>query len=622
MARGGYIGVKSDTPVYTDITVTGENLGGHFVVSKDDYGFTWSNDYRLFLPDNVRAEPGSFSAIRLRAIKDMELSFMFHVLYLGTGGSFGIFCQDPKGYILEDIYIENQQDIHEQFQVSILSGDTINIVYRKGTGIDEIPCAIESITVSTKTYPSYAREFNKIYIGDEDGIARRVRKGYVGDENGIARLFYINDNRLAKEYSIGESIFLPIDRLSREFIVVHQGNPDTSIYDGSCNGTWLMQKDIYDSGLPLSSDYATSELHAHLNRDFLSTSYPDVLDAVRHVKIPYVTTDKVVATLDKGLPTRVFPISISELGLTEWVVNSKNTAPADGAKLDYFDSTTGGPNEKLQATLPTGQEFPWDTRSYLVNIASGGLRPCFSVNTDGSIRGDRTHDIGTHIRPTLILNQATEIDPETNTLASLPKVTWYKYHCGLAGYYEEVESTKIGEIEEFSGRYPSSPQSHNFGRSYYLEEDFNPQSDSRGYIIEDKINLRTESGGLNPEGLVGCYHTASAYRGSDSHQPYKDYLYRVIEVVSMTDTPSGLVEISIKSECIGVADFVIERYYSNPWQSDDQKFTIVDGLLPEDGILAWEGTGAYLEPAMVLFIGGTSLSAPRGVYWYYSQRQR
>lgn len=48
----------------------------------------------------------------------------------------------------------------------------------------------------------------------------------------------------ASNLSIGETVSINIDGEPYEFIVVHQGLPSSG-YDASCNGTWLLMKDIY-----------------------------------------------------------------------------------------------------------------------------------------------------------------------------------------------------------------------------------------------------------------------------------------------------------------------------------------------------------------------------------------
>ena len=72
--------------------------------------------------------------------------------------------------------------------------------------------------------------------------------------------------------AIGSTIKLKVNGSAKDFIVVHQGKP-SSVYDDSCNGTWLLMKDIYENRQWHSSntnDYANSTIHSYLNSTFLN----------------------------------------------------------------------------------------------------------------------------------------------------------------------------------------------------------------------------------------------------------------------------------------------------------------------------------------------------------------
>lgn len=46
--------------------------------------------------------------------------------------------------------------------------------------------------------------------------------------------------------AVGSVVKLNVNGAAKEFLVVHQGKP-SSLYDDSCNGTWLLMKDIYEN---------------------------------------------------------------------------------------------------------------------------------------------------------------------------------------------------------------------------------------------------------------------------------------------------------------------------------------------------------------------------------------
>ena len=89
--------------------------------------------------------------------------------------------------------------------------------------------------------------------------------------------------------AVGSIVKLKVNGAAKEFIVVHQGKPG-SMYDESCNGTWLLMKDIYESRQWHSTntnylEYST--IHSYLNSTFLNLFESNIRDAIKQVKIPY-----------------------------------------------------------------------------------------------------------------------------------------------------------------------------------------------------------------------------------------------------------------------------------------------------------------------------------------------
>lgn len=63
--------------------------------------------------------------------------------------------------------------------------------------------------------------------------------------------------------AVGSIVKLKVNGAAKEFIVVHQGKP-SSLYDDSCNGTWLLMKDIYENRVWQSGNinkYESSDIH-------------------------------------------------------------------------------------------------------------------------------------------------------------------------------------------------------------------------------------------------------------------------------------------------------------------------------------------------------------------------
>ena len=85
--------------------------------------------------------------------------------------------------------------------------------------------------------------------------------------------------------AIGSTIKLKVNGSAKDFIVVHQGKP-SSVYDDSCNGTWLLMKDIYENRQWHSSntnDYANSTIHSYLISTFLNLIEANIMNAIKQV---------------------------------------------------------------------------------------------------------------------------------------------------------------------------------------------------------------------------------------------------------------------------------------------------------------------------------------------------
>lgn len=155
------------------------------------------------------------------------------------------------------------------------------------------------------------------------------------------------------ELPVGSSVFMNVDGVRTEYIIVHQGNPDPTIYDASCNGTWLLMKDIYEirkwHTTSLENNLENSTVHSYLNGTFLNLFDANIRDAIKQVKIPYRKgvgnggTDQSGAN---GLSCKAFLLSGYELG---WTTSDSNYFPVDGAKLDYFmsGSTTAADSKRI-----------------------------------------------------------------------------------------------------------------------------------------------------------------------------------------------------------------------------------------------------------------------------------
>lgn len=137
--------------------------------------------------------------------------------------------------------------------------------------------------------------------------------------------------------AVGSIVKIKVNGASKDFIVVHQGLP-SSAYDASCNGVWVVMKDIYTTMKwdGSNNDYLNSDMTAYLNGTFISLIDADIRNAIKQVKIPYTNySNNNVMSGSNGLSCKVFLLSGTEVGFSG--VSYMNT---EGAKLSYFDSAS------------------------------------------------------------------------------------------------------------------------------------------------------------------------------------------------------------------------------------------------------------------------------------------
>lgn len=214
--------------------------------------------------------------------------------------------------------------------------------------------------------------------------------------------------------AVGSIVKLKVNGTATEFIIVHQGKP-SSIYDESCNGTWLLMKDIYKNGqwhTTNNREYQYSAIHNYLNGTFFNLFDENIRGSIKQVKIPYLDTPALLGTVAiksgaNGLPCKIFPLSGYEVGWTE----SDDRFWADGAKLDYFAAGTGtSANSKRIAKL-NGSSANWWLRSpYTTNKDTA-----WYVRQNGSY-GNDTVTMMCGIRPALVLPQDMEVDSSGNVV--------------------------------------------------------------------------------------------------------------------------------------------------------------------------------------------------------------
>lgn len=219
--------------------------------------------------------------------------------------------------------------------------------------------------------------------------------------------------------AIGSTIKLKVNGSAKDFIVVHQGKP-SSVYDDSCNGTWLLMKDIYESRQWHSSntnDYANSTIHSYLNSAFLAMFDSNIQKAIKQVKLPYRKgsgTSTTVTSGSNGLSAKIFLLSATETSFSFSYMPS-----GEGAELAYFKGCADNSSDSKRVAYLNGSATFWWLRSPYCGNFYGAL----CVGSDGDWGGGYC-SYSDGIRPALILPSTLLVSDDgtvsTNTAPSTP----------------------------------------------------------------------------------------------------------------------------------------------------------------------------------------------------------
>ena len=177
----------------------------------------------------------------------------------------------------------------------------------------------------------------------------------------ISKLFSpISTGTSAGDIDVGATVKINENGQPVDYLIVHQGLP-SSMYDVSCEGTWLLRTDIAETRQWHSSnvnDYANSTINAYLNGDWLDRYDADVAEAIKQVKIPYRAGNGYSTTVtsgSSGLSAKIFLLSATEVGF-----NMSYMPTNEGVELAYFSGCADdGADNKRIAYLNSSVAIWW-----------------------------------------------------------------------------------------------------------------------------------------------------------------------------------------------------------------------------------------------------------------------
>ena len=235
------------------------------------------------------------------------------------------------------------------------------------------------------------------YMGGNLGTAlNQLSRAVLYNQNQIAKYAEVNIN--LANVSVGDEVNLPYNGVMVPHIVVQIGTPNAEIYDASCDGVWLLRKNIVENGQWNSSNVSTlngSTIMATM-QGYVANYDSTVQSAIQTVKIPYCVGNgsTTVNTLTNGLQCQVFPLGAYELGVT---TDDYAYYPVDGSTLSYFQGISPNADPKRISQL-NGIATAWWTRApYTSNN-----NECFKVGVSGNLSGSAPNQ-QSGIRPCFIM---------------------------------------------------------------------------------------------------------------------------------------------------------------------------------------------------------------------------
>lgn len=400
MAKEIYIGGSAPKYITTteNVNITAGNISAYFTVSNGSYYFAGSGS--TFTTNNGGVA-SSTAKTTLTAKQDMS-NITFNYSYSSEAG-WDKFTLTVAGTVVENAV--SGATTTKSYNGTLSAGDTIIFQYAKdgSANANSDKCTFSNMVVQIQTLEqdgtvdNVARKVTQPYIGVSN-VARKVKSGYIG-MGGVARECYVSGTSVG-DLTVGASVFMNVNGVSTEFLVVHQGLPDATIYDASCDGTWLLMKNLYVNqwrwnGYDGSKGYNESLIHNYFENEFLPTLSNGVLSIIKQVKIPYCSINDILYTGGNGLSTRAFLLSSCEVG----AMRSK-----DGVVLDYFKT-----NDRVARNADGYVSSWWIRTQYDTDKA-------WYITSNGTDNGKLKTNLD-YIRPAFILPNETLIDENFTVIA-------------------------------------------------------------------------------------------------------------------------------------------------------------------------------------------------------------
>lgn len=240
------------------------------------------------------------------------------------------------------------------------------------------------------------------------GAARTVEKAYTLT-GGKAMLWYQLGATLGS-LAVGSLVYFAVGGVRTPWIVVEQGRP-SSMYDASCDGTWLLCKDVYSSkqwSKTVKNDYSLSGIRAYMDSTLLDAIDQNVKSVIKDVRIPYRPgggSSTSVNSGANGLRCKVFLLSAAEVNL------GFNNRPKEGVWLKYFMNCSAAGADDLRVANYNGVPDDWWLRTPDTATSNNAV---LVTKTGAMSSANVAHLHG--FRPAMVLPKEVLVDGEGNVI--------------------------------------------------------------------------------------------------------------------------------------------------------------------------------------------------------------
>lgn len=237
--------------------------------------------------------------------------------------------------------------------------------------------------------------------------------------------------------AVGTVLKLNENGIPQNYIVVHQGKP-SSMYDESCDGTWLLRQNIHSEYRwdTTSNSFNYADIFTSYLPSLLSIYDSSIQSVIKKIKIPYCWGGggSRVDSGANGYSCNLFLLSSVEVGDT-----SPIGLPNDGAKLSYFISGDSSQANSKRVANYNGTPSYWWLRSpstvnseysyrviksggiSTVNVTSSfGVRPAMVMPTNLIVDDNENITANTYPDPPTSITVPTEAIPTGSTIS----ITW------------------------------------------------------------------------------------------------------------------------------------------------------------------------------------------------------